>query len=696
MNRHSPDQIRNIAFVGHSGTGKTSLSEAMLFLAGKTNRLGSVDDGSTTSDFTESEKERQISISASMLQCEWQGTKVNAVDAPGYADFIGDAKAAIWAVDAAVIVVHGQQGVEIGTDKAWGFCEGYGRSAVFFVNHIDKEQADFDSALSGIQEHFGQGVAPVQIPVNQGVGFNQIVDVLKNKLVTYQTDGSGKSEVSDVPPDLEDQIATMREQLVEAIAEGSDELLEKYLEEGELSDEEIAAGLRSGIAGRTVFPVLCGDASKAIGIDLFLDFVAGDVPSPKEVSPHTATLLGGEEGVELKPDSGAPLAAVVFKTISESVGDLSFVRVFSGSLGGGTDAYNASREANERIGQTYYLNGSQREDADSIGPGDMGALMKLKDTHTGNTITQKQNGVLVAPIEFPHPLIRIAVEPKSRGDEEKISTGLHRIHEEDPSFLSGYDPELKQIIVEGQGELHLTVVLDKLKRKFGVEVNMIEPRIPYREAILGKAEGHHRHKKQSGGRGQFGEVYLRVEAKARGEGYEFDDAVVGGSIPRNYIPAVEKGISESMEEGPLAGYRVVDTRVTVYDGSYHPVDSSEMAFKMAGSRAFQNAFLDAKPILLEPIYSVEIRVPEQFMGEVMGDLNSRRGRIQGMDPEGSFQVIRAEVPLAELYKYSTALRSMTQGTGDYTMTLDHFEVVPAHLTDTIVAGSDVAAEAVEA
>ena len=696
MSSHSPDQIRNIAFVGHSGTGKTSLAEAMLFVSGKTNRLGTVDDGSTSSDFTDSEKERQISISASLLHCEWQGAKVNAVDAPGYADFIGDAKAAIWAVDAAVILAHAQHGVEIGTDKAWGFCEEFGRSAVFFVNHLDKEQADFDATLSGLQEHFGQGVAPVQIPVNQGVGFNQIVDVLKNKLVTYQMDGSGKSESSDVPAELEDQVAGIREQLVEAIAEGSDELLEKYLEEGELSDDEIASGLRAGIAGRTVFPVLCGDASKAIGADLFLDFMSADIPSPNDVSPHSATPLGGAGEVELKPDAAGALASVVFKTISESVGDLSFVRVFSGSLEGGVDAYNASLEANERIGQTYFLNGSQREDADSIGPGDMGALMKLKDTHTGNTITKKQGGVLVAPLEFPHPLIRIAVEPKSRGDEEKISSGLHRIHEEDPSFLSGYDAELKQIIVEGQGELHLTVVLDKLHHKFGVEVNMVEPRIPYRETIMGKAEGHHRHKKQSGGRGQFGEVYLRIEAQPQGDGYEFDDAVVGGNIPRNYIPAVEKGISESMDEGPLAGYRVVDTKVTVYDGSYHPVDSSEMAFKMAGSRAFQDAFLDAKPILLEPIYNVEIRVPEQYMGEVMGDLNSRRGRIQGMDPEGSFQVIRAEVPLAELYKYSTALRSMPQGTGDYTMSLDHFEPVPSQLTDKIVADSKVEAEAVEA
>lgn len=693
---HSPEKIRNIAFVGHSAVGKTSLSEAILFSAGVINRIGRVEDGSTTSDFTESEQERQISISASLLNCEWQGAKINAVDAPGYADFIGDAKAALWAVDSAVIVVNSQQGVEVGTDKAWGFCEEFDRSAVFFVNQVDREQADFDQTLTGLQEHFGQSVAPVQIPVNQGIGFNQIVDILHNRLVTYTHDGSGKSETSDVPEELQDRVDTMREQLVEAIAEGSDALLEKYLEQGELSDGEISAGLRSGIAGRTVFPVLCGDATNNIGTDLFLDFLAENTPSPVDVIPHKATSIGGGDDVELVPKSNGTLAAVVFKTISESVGDLSFVRVFSGSLKAGEDGYNANLQTNERIGQAYALNGQKREEAEELGPGDMGALMKLKDTHTGNTITHKQGGVLVSPVAFPQPLIRIAVAPKSRGDEEKISTGLQRIHEEDPSFVAGFDPELHQIIVQGQGELHMTVVLDKLNRKFGVEVDTIEPRIPYRETILGKAEGHHRHKKQTGGRGQFGEVYLRIETTSRGEGCAFENAVVGGNIPRNYIPAVEKGVNESMEEGPLAGYTVVDTKVTVYDGSHHPVDSSEMAFKMAGSQAFQKAFLGAKPILLEPIYSVEIRVPEQYMGEVMGDLNSRRGRIQGMDPEGSFQVIKAEVPLAELYKYSTSLRSMTQGTGDYTMSLSHYEQVPGQLIDKIVEESKSDAELVEA
>jgi elongation factor G len=696
VSSHSPDKIRNIALVGHSGTGKTSITEAIGFAAGVTNRIGTVEDGSTISDFTDSEKERKISISASLVQCDWKGVKVNLVDAPGYADFIGDAKAALWASDNAAIAVHAQSGVEVGTDKAWEISEEFGRPVLFLVNHLDKEQADFDGTLASIQDHFGSGCAPLQIPGNPGPGFNQIIDVLHGKLHTYSTDGSGKSESGEVPEALVDEVASIREQLVEAIAEGNDELLEKYLEEGELSEEDIAEGLKSGIASRAVYPVLCVDAAHNIGTDLLLDFIDAEMPSPIDVEPHSGISVPNESEVKLAPNVSGPLVAVVFKTISESAGDLTFLRVFSGDLKPGQDTLNATLSKSERVGQTYALSGHNRMDTDSIGPGDMGALMKLKDTHTGNTLTTKTGGAQVTPIAFPHPLIRIAVEPKTRGDEDKIGIGLQKIHEEDPSFLSGYDPELRQIILEGQGELHLTVVLAKLKQKFGVEVNTIEPRIPYREAIVGRAEGHHRHKKQSGGRGQFGEVYLRIEPKGRGEGYEFDDAVVGGNIPRNFIPAVEKGILESLGTGPVAGYQVVDTKVTVYDGSYHPVDSSEMAFKMAGSHAFQNAFLAAKPILLEPIYKVEVKLPEQYMGEVMGDLNSRRGRIQGMDPEGNFQVVRAEVPLSELYKYSTTLRSITHGTGDYTMSMSHFEQVPHDEMDKIISESKQGGGAVEA
>ena len=693
MNIFAADKIRNIALAGHSTTGKTSLSEAMLYTSGAANRLGTVDDGTTRSDYTEAEIDRKISISTSLLFCEWQANKINILDAPGYADFIGDAKAALWATDCAVVLVDGANGVEIGTDKAWGFAENFERPVVFFVNHMDKEFADFDTVLEGLREHYGHGVVPFQLPANEGVGFSQITDVLKAKLYSYPTDGSGKPEITDLPAELLAQVDGLREQIVEAAAESEDELTEKYLEEGELSEEEIARGIRAGIINRTLFPVLYGDASRNIGTQQLLDFIVGQMPSPDQMPSKVAVKEGGEEeSLPCAPEG--PLAAVVFKTISETVGDLSFVRLYSGTLGSGDDVYNSSRKVNERIGQVYSLSGHDRKDVASIPAGDMGALIKLKDTHTGNVICSRRQALDLGHLELPHPLIRIALEPKSRGDEDKISTGLQRIHEEDPSFAAGYDPELKQIIAQGQGELHLDVVLQKLQQKFGVEVERIEPRIPYRETITAKGEGHHRHKKQTGGRGQFGvafvkfgEVYLRIEPRARGAGYEFSDEIVGGAIPRNYVPAVQKGIVEAMDRGVLAGYKTVDLKVSIYDGSFHAVDSSEMAFKLAGSQAFQKSFLSAKPILLEPIYKVEVTVPEKHMGDVMGDLNSRRGRIQGMDPQGAFQVIRAEVPLAELYKYSTSLRSMTQGTGDYVMELSHYDPVPHEVAQKVIAAA---------
>ncbi|MCZ6633161.1 MAG: elongation factor G [bacterium] len=696
MNSYVPEKIRNIALVGHSGAGKTSLAEAVLFLAKVTNRLGSVDEGNTVSDYTEAETNRKTSISTSLLHCDWSGTKVNFLDAPGYADFISDAKTAIWGADTAAILVNAQSGVEIGTDKAFGFADEFNRSSFFVINHIDKEFANFDSALEGIQERFGRGAVPFHLPANSGDEFNQIVDVLQNKLFTYKTDGSGQAEVSDVPAELQDRVDSLREQIIDGAAESDDDLMEKYFEEGELSDEEIAQGLKIGIVNRTLFPVLCMSASKNVGADLFMNFVVRQLPSPVEANLPVARKAGTDEEIELTTDSGEPLAAVVFKTISESVGDLSFLRVFSGAVKSGDDVHNTGRNANERIGQIYALNGPSRDDMETLVAGDIGALIKLKDTHTGNTLCAKGDSLEISPVEFPHPLIRVALEPKSRGDEDKIGTGLNSIHEEDPSFNSWYDSELRQMIAEGQGELHLNVVFDKLKSKFGVEVDIVEPRIPYRETILGRSEGHHRHRKQSGGRGQYGEAYLKVEPRTRGEGFEFVDAIVGGAIPGKFVPAVEKGIVEIMERGVLAGYPVVDVQATVYDGSFHQVDSSDMAFKMAGSQAFQKAFLDAKPILLEPIYTLRVTIPEEYMGDVMGDLNSRRGRIQGMDPEGKFQVIHAQVPLADLYKYSNSLRSMTQGTGDYTMEFSHYEPVPHDVTQKIIEGSKKDEELVEA
>ena len=693
MGEYTPEKIRNIALCGHGGTGKTSVAEAVMFSAGATNRLGSVDEGNTVSDYTDAEIARKISISTSMLHCDWKGAKMNILDAPGYADFIGDAKAAIWASDMVLTLVNAASGVEIGTDKAFNFADEFNRATAFLINHVDREFADFDSALAAIQEHFGNGAIPFQIPVNAGEGFNQIIDALQMKLITYT---HGKAEVSDIPAAWQDQAESLREQVVEGAAESDEDLIEQYLEEGDLTDEEIARGLKIGMVNRTLFPVFVSAASKNVGIDLLLNFLSDFAPGPLDLPIPTAYKAGTEEEVALAVSDDAPLAAVVFKTISESVGDLSFLRVYSGSVKPGDDAFNTNRRASERIGQIYAMSGGKRVEMDGVGAGDIGALIKLKNTHTGDTLCSKNLHLKIQPIEFPHPLIRVAVAPKARGDEDKIGAGLQSIHEEDPSFAAGYDSELRQIIAEGQGELHLTVVFDKLKNKFGVDVDVIEPRIPYRETIQGRAEAQYRHRKQSGGRGQYGEAYLRIAPKQRGEGFEFVDEVVGGAIPGKFIPAVEKGVVETMQRGVLAGYPVVDTQVTVYDGSFHAVDSSDMAFKLAGTFAFQNAFMDAKPILLEPIYKVHVVVPEAYMGDVMGDLNGRRGRIQGMDPEGNFQVIHAEVPLADLYKYSTSLRSMTQGTGDYTMEFSHYEPVPHDVTQKVIAASEHDRELVEA
>ncbi len=685
MKEYAMDKLRNVGLISHGGVGKTSLAEAMLFNAGETNRLGKVDDGTSISDYHDDEIERKISISTSLLHYEWKHHKVNILDTPGYSDFLGEVKGALRVVETGIVLINAVSGVEVGTEQVWEFAGEEDVSRIFFINRIDKENANFEKTLNMLKDRFGMGVVPVQIPLEEGEGFHSFVDLIRMKVVSYTADGSGKATETDIPDAVKAKADEYREKLVESVAESDDEILEKYFEEGDISTEDFKKGLLKGIREKALFPVLVGAATANVGVKELMDFLVNYAPSPAEFpeikgkDPNT----GEEVTREVSPDT--PMASLVFKVISEPhVGEFSCFRVFTGTMSSGDEVLNPNQKATEKIGQIYVLNGKQRKEVSKISAGDIASVVKLKNTHTGDTLCDKKSPIILEGIDFPNPVIRVAVEPKSKGDEEKISVGLQTLHEEDPTFVSAFDPELRQTIIQGQGELHLTIVVKRLKDKFGVDVELTEPKIPYRETIKGKAEVQGKFKRQSGGRGQYGDVWIRLEPKQRGEGYEFVDAIVGGVVPNKYIPAVDKGIQEAMAEGVLAGYPVVDVKATLYDGSFHPVDSSDMAFKIAGSMAFKKAFLEAKPVLLEPIYDVEVKVPEEYLGDVMGDLSSRRGKIQGIESEGPFQIIKAKVPLAELYRYSTALRSMTQGRGIHRRKFSHYEEVPHEIAEKII------------
>ena len=681
----SIDKIRNVGLISHGGVGKTSLTEALAFTTGVTNRLGKVEEGQTVSDYHPDEIDRKISITTSLLHFEFLGHKINLLDTPGYSDFLGEVKGSLRVIETAVVLINAVSGIDVGTEQVWESALEVDISKLFFINRFDKEHADFDTVFESLKNTFGNQVVAVHLPVNPGENFNSFIDLIKMKMITYEKDGSGKSSESDIPDNLRDKADGMREKLIEAAAESDDEILEKYFDAGELTDQEFSTGLLGGIKNGTIFPVLCGVATSNIGSHELLDFIINYTPSPDTKEQVDGINPVSEQEKTIKISSSAPLAALVFKTESEPhVGEFSFFRVYSGQVKTGDDVMNPNRKTSEKIGQIFAINGKQRNDLGAIKAGDIGGAVKLKNTHTNDTLCDKKDPIQLAPIKFPDPVIRVAVEPKSRGDEEKISTGLSALHEEDPTFVAGFDPELRQTIIQGQGEMHLGIVVKRLKDKFGVDVNLVEPKIPYRETIKGKAEVQGKYKKQSGGRGQYGDVWIKIEPNARSEGYEFVDAIVGGAVPNKYIPAVDKGIKEAIEEGVLAGNKVVDVKVILFDGSYHSVDSSDMAFKIAGSMAFKKAFLGAKPILLEPIYDVEVRVPEDYLGDVMGDLSSRRGKIMGVDSEGNFQLIKVKVPLAEMYKYSTNLRSMTQGRGLYRRKFSNYEEVPGEFAEKVI------------
>jgi len=679
------DKIRNFALVGHGGSGKTSLSEAIIFSMGEKNRIGTINDGTTTSDYHPDEIERKISISTSLLHGFWKDWKMNLLDAPGYSDFIGETKEALRVADLSVVVINGVEGVEVGTEQVIGFANEYKTPLLFFINRINSEHADFDKVLKTAQQIYGNNVVACSFPVNQGEGFNKMIDLLSMKLITFSADSSGKSETSEIPDDIKPRAEELRNKLIEAAAESDDALMEAYFDAGTLNDNQLKDGLRRGILNRTIIPVLCGAADTNYGTHLLLDFIGNYCPSPLDFKVIKGKKLGADESIERKVSSDEPLSSIIFKTISEAhVGELSLIRLYSGKITSGEEVLNATQQRNEKIGQIFLLNGKNRKEIGVLQAGDIGALVKLKNTTTGDTLCDRRDPIILESIDFPDPIISVAVKPKSRGDEEKISNGLHILHNEDPSFSVVNDPELKQTIISGQGELHLTVVIKRLKERFGVDVVEERPKIPYRETITSKSDDKYRHKKQTGGAGQFAEVWMKVEPMPKGGGFEFVNEVKGGAISSVFIPSIEKGVKNVLEAGPLAGYKVVDVKAIVYDGKEHPVDSKDIAFQTAGREVFKRCFLKANPILLEPIYDVEVKVPEEVMGDVMGDLSGRRGKILGSEVSGHFQIIKAKVPLSELDRYATTLRSITSGRGIYTRSFSHYEPMPKDLEKKVI------------
>jgi elongation factor G len=691
MREYTADHIRNVSLIGHGGAGKTSLAEAMLFSAGSTTRLGRVEEGNTLSDYHPDEVERQISINASLLFAETKSTKINILDTPGYTDFTGEVKSSLRVTDTAILVLKAVEGAEVGSEIVWKYCEEFRNGVVLVVNKLDQENADFDRVVNQAKEMLSHDVVPVQFPLKQGLGFDSIVDVVRMKLLKFAPGGNGKATESDIPAEALDRAKELRQGMLELIAETDETLLNKYLEQGGLSDDDVKAGLRAGIAGRRIFPVLCVSSTQNVGVSSLLDFLVEYASDPAAAGDVHGAAPGNETAdIAVKPDAAAPASLFVFKTVSEShVGELSYFKVCSGTITPGMDLTNEANGKPERLSQLFIMNGKDRKEATKLVAGDIGAVVKLKDTHTNNTLCGKNLAVVFPPIVFPDPVFHAAIVPKAKGDEDRIATGLHSLHQEDPTFMFHVDGELHQTIISGQGELHLAIFTKRLKQRYNVEVDLVEPKVPYRETIKGIIkDAEYKHKKQTGGHGQYGHVHLRLEPLKRGQGFEFIDEIVGGVVPGKYIPAVEKGIIESMKEGPLAGYPVVDLRVALHYGSYHDVDSSEMAFKVAASQAFKKGFLDAKPVLLEPIYNIEVKVPEDTMGDVMGDISSRRGKIGGMEGVGHYQVIRAQVPASELHKYATILRSKTGGRGVFSSSMSHYEEVPREVAEKVIAASD--------
>ena len=687
MKTYEGKDIRNAGVVGHGDSGKTTLTAGLLFTAGATNRLLRVDEGNTITDFDEEEVQRKVSISTAIAVAEWKKAKINILDTPGYNIFINDTRGALVAADAALVVVDGVAGVEVQTEKVWSYSENYKLPRAIVINKLDRERSSFERALASVQETFGRTAIPVQMPIGAERDFKGVIDLVGMKAYTYAPDGDGKGKESAIPADLADAAQAAHEALVELVAEGNDALMEEFFEKGTLPAEHILEGVRAGTKEMRLFPVLCCSALHNIGTDLILNFIVDNLPAPTE--REVVVQMNGEEKACKINDAG-PCSAYVFKTTADPfAGRITFFKVYSGVLKNDANLYNQKGTA-ERLAHIGVPVGKTISPVTEIHAGDIGAVAKLKDTLTGDTLGEKGVGYAYPPVHLPEPSIAFAIEAKSRQDEDRMGNAVHRILEEDQSLRFYRDPQTKEFLLGGSGQQHVEVVASRLKKRYGVEVILKAPKIPYRETIRGRADVQGRHKKQTGGHGQFGDCWIKMEPLPRGAKFEFVNEIFGGSIPKNYIPAVEKGILEASEGGFLAGFPMVDFRVILYDGSYHDVDSSELAFKLAARKAFKNAMQEAKPTLLEPIMNVEIQAPVEYAGDLMGDLNSRRGRIAGMDTKGNTQFIRAQAPMAEMLNYQNDLTSMTQGRGTFTMEFDHYDYVPALQADKIIAAAKAA------
>jgi elongation factor G len=685
MQVDSPDKIRNIAVAGHNDTGKTSLVSALLYAGGVTTRFTRVEDGNTLTDFDHEETHRRISIGLAPCFVPWQQHKVNLIDCPGYGIFFSETKAGMRAADSVLLAVNGVAGVEVNTERVWTFAEEIGLPVMIHLTKMDRERADFDRALEGLHKRFGRAVLPIQFPIGSEAGFTGVVDLVREKAWRFVRDGNGKAEAVTIPADLADRVSELRGQLVEAVAETDDKLMEGFFESGVLAQEDLESGLRRAVASRQIFPLTLSSGAHGVGSSVLLDSLLAVLPSPTERAPFPAHNLGGE-AIEVKADPAGAPAALVFKTLSDPfTGKISILRVVSGTLASDSTAYNPRTEESERLGHLLELQGKQGTYVQKLIAGDIGGVAKLKATATGDTLCSKDCPLRLDWITLPEPAMAFAVEPKSKGDEEKISDALARLMDEDPTLHAGRDPETHEHLLSGTGQTHIEIAVSKLKHRFHVEVILHPPKVPYRETILRPADGHGRHKKQTGGRGQFADCKIKVEPLARGEDFSFRDEIFGGAIPHNFRPAVEKGIQEARRRGFLAGYPMVDFKVRLLDGQYHDVDSSEMAFKIAGSLAFKDAMQNAKPTILEPVMKVDVTTTEEFTGDIMGDLSHRRGRPQGMDAVNGNQIIQALVPMSEMLEYARILRAMTQGRSTFHMEFSHYEEVPRPVQEKLIA-----------